>query len=694
MTKKLLLLSFITLITSNLFAQNKNNTLESCGSEAFYTRMLASNPNLLAKKIQFEEAAKKNKITAKTTVSNYIIPVVIHVMHKGEELGTGTNISDEQIFAKIKALNEEYRKIKGTQGDGAGVDIGIEFALAVRNPSGQTTNGINRINMSSNSAYMDNGINSAKTSGISDSDLKHSIAWDSHLYYNIWLISEIDNNNGGSGLQGYATFAPMHGDSQDGAVILSNSFKDLSSTTEAHELGHAFNLFHTFEGDRVNSNSVCPSGNGDYCNDTAPHQREVNDCSTSGTNSCDAGSSNLLFVNNYMSYSYNSCRNMFTNDQKTRMITALNTLRSSFLTQNSIKNLIPVSAPVANFMPASATLVNTGSSLSFSDTSKGIPNTYLSSSNWTGITFSWTLTNGKTTLTSTEQNPTFIFTTPGDYTVTHTVTNALGSNTITTTNLIHVTNPTAAVSNPTTSQLVGNYGYTISYVNLNTISKYTDAYTNAPYSDYSITDKTVLTSGGTYPLTFIAKSGNQYQEFIAVYIDYNNNNIFEETEKIASTNLPIATPLTTLTKDITLPADAVKNTLLRMRIAGNGKTDITNTMINGIDKFYVGDIKDFGIYITDTSVTTLGIDSIPTTGIENSFYPNPVNDILNINSKTEIERIEIYNLLGQLVHTEKYNHSNFNATVTQVDLSKLENGMYIITLFANNEKSSFKILKK
>jgi hypothetical protein len=76
----------------------------------------------------------------------YKIPVVVHVIHLGEPIGTGSNISDEQIKSAITILNESFRKISGSKGDGIRVDVGIEFGFAVRSPGNQTSTGIGRIN--------------------------------------------------------------------------------------------------------------------------------------------------------------------------------------------------------------------------------------------------------------------------------------------------------------------------------------------------------------------------------------------------------------------------------------------------------------------------------------------------------------------------------------------------------------------
>jgi len=134
----------------------------------------------------------------------YTIPVVVHVIHNGEAYGTGTNITDEQIFSAIAALNEDFRRMTGTNGFGNGVDVGIEFCLAARNPSGQPTNGIVRVNGSSVTNYSTMGIEASAGTGAIEESVKALSTWPRASYMNIWVVNEIENNDGGSGIQGYA----------------------------------------------------------------------------------------------------------------------------------------------------------------------------------------------------------------------------------------------------------------------------------------------------------------------------------------------------------------------------------------------------------------------------------------------------------------------------------------------------------
>ncbi len=75
--------------------------------------------------------------------------------------------------------------------------------------------------------------------------------------------------------------------------------------------------------------------------------------------------------------------------------------------------------------------------------------------------------------------------------------------------------------------------------------------------------------------------------------------------------------------------------------------------------------------------------------IDFSYYPNPVINELHIKSKTTIDEIKVFNLLGQQVLRQKINSTNGN-----IFLSNLKNGLYLAEINADGKKSTFKIVKK
>ena len=100
--------------------------------------------NWLHRRAQIRAAQNK-----RTTAEIVTIPVVVHVIHNGEAIGEGTNISKAQIESQIRILNEDFRKKLNTNGYNthpAGADIEINFALAVQSPDGIPTDGIVRVN--------------------------------------------------------------------------------------------------------------------------------------------------------------------------------------------------------------------------------------------------------------------------------------------------------------------------------------------------------------------------------------------------------------------------------------------------------------------------------------------------------------------------------------------------------------------
>ena len=72
-----------------------------------------------------------------------------------------------------------------------------------------------------------------------------------------------------------------------------------------------------------------------------------------------------------------------------------------------------------------------------------------------------------------------------------------------------------------------------------------------------------------------------------------------------------------------------------------------------------------------------------------NYYPNPVNNTLNLSAQDNIEKINIYNISGQEVM-----NITPNSLQTQVDMSRLQNGIYFVKAQINGQLTAFKVVKK
>ena len=579
-----------------------NNTIqEECGFDAVHQKMMLTDPVYKKKTEDFNLLLQKGYQNNKAGGTIYRVPVVVHVMHKGEAVGVGSNISEADINRGIRQVNERWRKVAGSLGDGGGVDLEIEFALAVRDPGGNCTNGIVRVDMSGNATYVANGLRRS-TSGITEATLRAASRWSPTDYYNIYLVSEIDDNDCGFGIQGFAYFAGAHGGAVDGMYQLGCKFAQSGNTTLTHELGHAWNLYHTFQGD--GGGGACPAnGNcatdGDLCCDTPPHRRSGSDCIVAA-NACDGGSSSNLHIHNYMDYSSDACQNEFTADQETRASAAMVGTRASFLESNGNMSLVPPAAAGVDF-DVSSTAVCLGNSVSFYDESTCIPNTYQNGA-WTGISFLWTFDNGvNPPITSTLQNPSITFANAGSYSVTLAVTTGAGTSSSTKINYVVIAGtPAAAGCTPGTNN-AGNFGQTVNNVSFNTISNSTSTAANVAYTDFICTANTVVTEGTTHQMDIDIRAGGSGQEVVEVYIDYNNDGNFAAGELVLSGSVA-ANNAGTITGNVVIPTNAVENTLLRMRVMGETGT-LNNNERNCVSNYFIGDVEDYGVYIISACTT-------------------------------------------------------------------------------------------
>ena len=261
-----------------------------------------------------------------------VIPIVVHVLHRGEAEGTGYNISMTTIQSQIDVLNEDFRRLNADAINTPSVfqslasDFGIEFKLACIDPNDNSTNGVVRKYTPLSSFSTFNKLRPDKTIDDDAVGIKTatngSVAWNTERYLNIWVCNLEDLLGYGTWPADYSVYPQF-----DGIVVGKNAFGRNGGTltgfdkgrTATHEIGHWLNLFHLW-GDEANNN-LCTLD--DLVGDT-PQQKGNSIFNIGGaptfpelTLRCNTSDPSIMFMN-YMDYVNDNIYNLFTIGQKLR----------------------------------------------------------------------------------------------------------------------------------------------------------------------------------------------------------------------------------------------------------------------------------------------------------------------------------------------------------------------------------------
>ncbi|MGK0377579.1 proprotein convertase P-domain-containing protein [Patiriisocius sp. Uisw_017] len=93
------------------------------------------------------------------------------------------------------------------------------------------------------------------------------------------------------------------------------------------------------------------------------------------------------------------------------------------------------------------------------------------------------------------------------------------------------------------------------------------------------------------------------------------------------------------------------------------------------------------IPIISFTTDVLGLDDAAVEGF--TYFPNPSSDVLNLSATNNIDTVSIYNLLGQVVLSQKV-----NATSSQLNISEFSTGSYIMKVTSNGVTGSYKVIKR
>lgn len=361
----------------SLSSENKINTnIHRCLTEINELELQKKYPNRLNTQ-QFEtwlatevEKQKSDRIRNNRSITAvYNIPVVIHIVHNGDCVGTGENITDAQAISQLTVMNNDFRRLAGTPGGvnstGVAVDTEINFILAKRDPSGQPTTGIIRREIAPYTNNVANGSGGPDWELRSDVEAMKAVTqWDPTKYLNMWIIrpggEALDaappTVPGLGGLLGYAQFPDATGlgglnasggaantdgvvcafDSMgtknlnDGTFILNPGYDE--GRTMTHEVGHWVGLRHIWGDNGCPTPATNVATNEDFVADTPAAAAGNYVCTP--INSCTAPGNDQ--IQNYMDYTPDACMDTFTAGQKARMqtIMAAANRRASLNTSN------------------------------------------------------------------------------------------------------------------------------------------------------------------------------------------------------------------------------------------------------------------------------------------------------------------------------------------------------------------------
>lgn len=618
----------------------------------------------------------------------YKIPVVFHVLHNnGVE-----NISREQILDAVNILNRDYRLLNA---DAANVhfdfnssnasavcepsDVEIEFVLATKAPNGACFSGITRTQSTLSYDGSDGG---NQVDAIVAGNDVYQGEWPGNKYLNIFVCGEI------GGAAGY-TYQPsgwIGSNMRNGIWILHSYTGSIgtssvnSSRALTHEVGHWFNLSHTW-GDTNDPGVSCGT---DDVSDT-PQTRGVTSCNLN-ENFCGPRAN----VENYMDYSY--CSKMFSQGQVDRMRAAAT---GSTGGRNNLWTTSNLNATGANGnatlckadFSTTKTAVCQGESIVFSDLS------YNAVSGWT-----WTFEGG-TPSSSTDQSPTVTYAAPGVYTVTLTATDGASSDEEQKVGYITVL-PSGetlpfyegfeTLSTFTGSRwIITNFGAnsawsvttTAGYTGTNSakLANYGQAAGNVDELISSPVDLSGVTSDGV-TLSFryaYRKRQTANDDYLKVFLTNNCGDAWDQRKTMHGSTLsnltatsswtPAQTDWGTVHMTNVTSAYWVENFRFKFRFESDGGN---NCYIDDINLYSGGPSDNLVIGLEETEL------------LNTEVFPNPADEELNVRFTAQTGQtvtVAVVDLLGNVLNSYTI-QANEGDNLVLISTESLASGMYLIRL--------------
>ena len=438
--------------------------------------------------------------------------------------------------------------------------------------------------------------------------------WPETSYFNIYIVIGFDGQQqNAGGLMGYARFPDSYDYFYESFMKVA-TLKNLNDTTLTHELGHAFGLYHTFQGVSYTNQTSCPVNNncvtdGDRVCDTSP-SRSMYGVAVPNNNSIDPCTTQNYDGTQYNVMNYTNSNRKFTEGQRERAIMQMMEYRKNLITSTAGQDpAVVVPSPVS--------------------------------------------------VVAAQCNP------PG---------------------IANPANNNFAIG-PTRVQFGSINSTTNGYDSDEPNPKFYDDYATATCIRPAYSTDIPLNASTALKVTYENGFGQSTKFRTKVWIDYNNNGIFEDSEAVVNnvSSLIMSQGGNISTSNITPPANAVTNTYLRMRVVVDPSAygGVTFPDITPCSQLQYGQMEDYAVRI----IGTLGTLEAKTGTESKLVYLKSENKLKLAGGKNDVfGDYQIYDLSGKLIQK-----GNTKTNEIQIDMV-LPKGAFIISYSDKNKKESKKFL--
>ncbi|MFN3942888.1 MAG: T9SS type A sorting domain-containing protein [Flavobacterium sp.] len=236
---------------------------------------------------------------------------------------------------------------------------------------------------------------------------------------------------------------------------------------------------------------------------------------------------------------------------------------------------------------------------------------------------------------------------------------------------------------PSSAWVLGTYN-----VQVGNDDEYQHTFSNLPSGTYYIASRYQFTGGDFWYGGFNSGGGGAWNGTSNVSSVLTVEEVPTPTgDALQSVTVPLA-PDATLANLVVSGTNVTWYATLADAQAGTNALPLSTVLVSG-NTYYAVSIVN-GCRSAALAVTvTVNLDIRVFDFAQLRVYPNPVIDRLTITFDHQLERIEVYNMLGQMV---RFQQPNF--TETEVDMINLPAATYIVRIYSNDSVKEVKVIKK